>query len=208
MDNFLRTQFTMVIKSFVRVEFCTVLIVFIALFVFVFQTTVPVRWSDSAHVDRSSRSARFSHSSGNQFVGEVYCSRKCRNETTSVTTSATTCSVTGGRVCHGSIYVQRDLNESPGWLNFKLSYTTESLMTVVFYVASIDVIRLHYHTVVVFYVDRHIFKQPKPTPLRRNHWTPYQSKYIHVKSASHPGTQSSRSDFRPQRQQVRQCCLG
>jgi len=57
------------------------------------------------------------------------------------------------------------------------------------------------------HVDCHVFKQPEPTPLRGNRWTPYQPKHIDVQSAGQPGSKPTRSDFGPQRQQVRQCRL-
>jgi len=57
------------------------------------------------------------------------------------------------------------------------------------------------------HADCHVFKQPEPSPLRRNRRTPYQPEHVDVQSAGQPGPKPTRSDFGPQRQQVRRCRL-
>jgi len=57
------------------------------------------------------------------------------------------------------------------------------------------------------HLDCHVFKQPEPTPLRGYRRTPHQPEHVDVQSAGQPGSKPTRSDFGPQRQQVRRCRL-
>lgn len=52
-------------------------------------------------------------------------------------------------------------------------------------------------------LDRHVFEQPKPAPLRRDRRPPHQSEHVDVQPAGHPSAESSGSDVGPERKQVR-----
>lgn len=55
--------------------------------------------------------------------------------------------------------------------------------------------------------DRDVLEQPEPAPLRWDRRTPYQPEHVDVQPAGQPGPEPTRSDFGPQRQQVRRCRL-
>jgi len=80
------------------------------------QAVIPVRRSESAHFHRRrpGHPIGFSHSSSDQSVGEVHRCCEYRDEATSVTVATTANPVTGHSVGHGSVYVQRDFNQSTG----------------------------------------------------------------------------------------------